>query len=28
MLPDAPPLTVDLDEFFGASRHPTKPKKT
>jgi len=28
MLPDAPPLTVDLNEFFASSKHASKPKKT
>ena len=28
MLPDAPPLTIDLDEFFGPSKRTGKPIKT
>jgi hypothetical protein len=28
MLPEAPPLTIDLDEFFGSSKQTQKPTKT
>lgn len=28
MLPEAPPLTIDLDDFFSPSIRPTKPRKS